>query len=62
MAAALPEKLDSRLCEWRTENGNCFAPRIAELIDLADHDVPDLARSHAAEQVVLDMLDDPAAR
>jgi exonuclease V gamma subunit len=34
--------------------------RIAEVIELADHDVLDLLRSRAAEQEVLDLLDDPA--
>ena len=59
---ALAEKLDSRLREWRPETANEARARIAELIDLADHDVLDLARSRAAEQEVLDLLDDATAR
>jgi hypothetical protein len=34
--------------------------RIAEVIELADHDVLDLLRSRVAEQEVLDLLDEPA--
>ena len=33
--------------------------RINEVIELADHDVLDIARSPAAEQEVLDLLDEP---
>ena len=36
--------------------------RITEVIELADHDVLDVARSRAAEQEVLDLLDEPPAR
>ncbi len=36
--------------------------RIAEVIELADHDVMDIARSRAAEQEVLDLLDEPPTR
>jgi exonuclease V gamma subunit len=56
---ALAEKLDSRLREWRPETAAEARERIAELIDLADHGVLDLARSRAAEQEVLDLLDNP---
>ena len=36
--------------------------RIAEVIDLADHHVLDLARSRADEQKVVDLLDEPPTR
>jgi hypothetical protein len=36
--------------------------RIAEVIDLADQDILDLARSRAVEEEVLDLLDDSATR
>jgi len=36
--------------------------RVAELIELADSDSLDLARSRTIEQEVLDMLDEPASR
>jgi hypothetical protein len=46
---ALLEKLDTGL-------------RLAEVIDLADHDALDLAPSRGAEQEVLDILDEPTSR
>jgi exonuclease V gamma subunit len=36
--------------------------RITEVIELADHDILDIARSRAAEQEVLDLLDEPPTR
>ena len=59
---ALVEKLDARLRAWKPETAAEARERIAELIDLADHDVLDPVRSRAAEQQVLDLLDEPPAR
>ena len=59
---ALAEKLDARLREWKPETATEVRERIAEVIELADHDVLDLARSRAAEQEVLDLLDEPPTR
>jgi hypothetical protein len=59
---ALVERLDARLREWKPETALEARKRIAEVIDLADHDVLDLARSRAAEQDVLDLVDEPPAR
>jgi hypothetical protein len=59
---ALAEKLDARLREWKPEMAAEARERIAEVIELADHDVLDIARSRAAEQEVLDLLDEPPAR
>jgi len=59
---ALVEKLDARLRAWKPETAAEARERIAEVIDLADHDVLDLSRSRAAEQEVLDLLDEPPAR
>ena len=56
---ALAEKLDARLREWRPETAAQARERIAELIDLADSDAIDLARSRHVEQEVLDSLDEP---
>ncbi len=53
------EKLDARLCEWKAETAAQVRERVEEVIDLADHDVLDLVRSRAAEQEVLDLLDQP---
>ena len=59
---ALAEKLDARLRKWRPETAAEARERIAELIELADRDVLDIGRSRAAEQEVLDLLDEPPAR
>jgi hypothetical protein len=43
----------------RVETGAAEArERITQVIDLADHDILDIARSRAAEQEVLDLLDE----
>jgi hypothetical protein len=59
---ALLEKLDAGLRQWRPETAAQVRQRIAEVIDLADHDVLDLMRSRQVEQEVLDLLDEPPAR
>ena len=59
---ALAEKLDARLRQWKPETAAAARERIGELIDLADDDVLDLVRSRAAEQEVLDLLDEPQTR
>ena len=59
---ALAEKLDARLREWRPETAAEARQRITELIDLADMDVLDVARSRAVEQDVLNLLDEPGTR
>ena len=56
---ALAEKLDARLRQWKPETAAEARERIAELIELADHEVLDIVRSRAAEQEVLDLLDEP---
>jgi hypothetical protein len=59
---ALAEKLDARLREWKRETAAEARERIAEVIELADQDVLDVARSRTAEQEVLDLLDEPPIR
>ena len=59
---ALAEKLDARLREWTPETAAEARERIAEVIELADADLLDLARSRALEQEVLDLLDEPRTR
>ena len=59
---AVAEKLDARLRKWKPETAAEARERIAEVIELADHDVIDIARSRAAEQEVLDLLDEPPIR
>ena len=56
---ALVEKLDARLRVWKPETAAEARELIAELIEVADHDVLDLSRSRAVEQQVLDLLDEP---
>jgi hypothetical protein len=58
---ALAEKLDARLREWKPGTAAEARERITEVIELADHDVLD-AHSRAAEQEVLDLLDEPPTR
>jgi hypothetical protein len=59
---ALAEKLDARLRDWKPETAAETRERIIELIELADRDILDFVRSRAAEQDVLDLLDEPPAR
>jgi len=56
---ALAKKLDGRLRQWKPETATEARERIAEVIELADHGVLDIARARAAEQEVLDLLDEP---
>ena len=59
---ALAEKLDKRLREWKPDTAAEARERIMEVIEFADQDLLDVARSRAAEQEVLDLLDEPPAR
>lgn len=59
---ALIEKLDTKLRQWKPETADQVRQFVAEIIDVADQDVPDLMRSRVAEQEVLDLLDEPASR
>ena len=53
----LSEKLDSKLREWKPEVAEQVRTRVAEIIELADHDLLDVARPREVEQEVLDILD-----
>ena len=59
---ALAEKLDERLREWKPDTAAEARERILEMIEFADQDLLDVARSRAAEQEVLELLDEPPAR
>ena len=59
---ALAKKLDARLREWKPEIAAEARERITEVIELADRDVLEITRSRAAEQEVLDLLDEPPTR
>ena len=58
----LIERLDSKLREWKPETAAQVRERVAEIMALADQEALDLLRSRAAEQEVLDVLDEPATR
>lgn len=59
---ALAELLDQKLRQWQPGTSQEVRERVAEIIDLADHDHLDLMRSRAVEQEVLDLIDEPPAR
>ncbi len=59
---ALAETLDAKLRQWKPETAAQVRERVAEVIELADHDVMDLMRSRGTEQEVLDLLDEPPTR
>lgn len=58
----LVKRLDAKLREWKPETAARVRECVAEIITLADQEALDLLRSRAAEQEVLDMLDEPATR
>ena len=58
----LAEKLDTKLRTWAPETAAQVRERVAEVIELADEDGLDIMRSRAAEQDVLDMIDEPTSR
>ena len=59
---ALAERPDERLRQWKPDTAAEARERIMEVIELADQDLLDVARSRAAEQEVLDLLDEPPTR
>lgn len=58
----LAEKLDRRLREWKPDTATEARERIMEVMELADQDLLEVARSRSAEQEVLDLLDEPPTR
>jgi hypothetical protein len=58
----LAEKLDARLRVWKPETAAEARERVTEVMELANHDILDIAPSRAAEQDVLELLDQPPAR
>jgi hypothetical protein len=58
----LVERLAVKLQEWTPSTAEQVRQRIAEIIDLADHEAIDISRSRAVEQEVLDHLDEPTTR
>lgn len=56
------QKLASKLEEWEPQVSREVEGLVAEIIELADLNVLDLARSRRVEQAVLDLLDEPITR
>ena len=59
---AIAEKLDTKLSKWKPEISQEVRALVSQVIEAADNDALDLARSRAVEQEVLDQLDDSASR
>ena len=59
---AIAEQLDNKLQRWEPATAEEVRRRVAEIIELADHDALDLVRSRVVEQQVLDTLDEPTTR
>ena len=58
----LAERLDAKLREWEPHTVAEVKKRVAEIIDLADHDVLDIMQSRSIEQEVLNLIDEPVSR
>lgn len=58
VARQLAEKLD----QWEPEVSRKVETLVSEIMDLADTGALELLRSRAAEQEVLDILDEPPSR
>lgn len=59
---SVAQKLADKLEEWAPEVSREVEILVADIIELADLHVLDLARSRRVEQEVLDLLDEPIAR
>ena len=59
---AIAEKLDTKLGKWKPEISQEVRSLVSQVIDAADNDALDVMRSRAAEQEVLDQLNEPPSR
>jgi len=59
---SVAQKLATKLGQWEPEVSREVEVLVAEIMELADLNVLDLARSRRVEQEVLDLLDEPIAR
>ena len=59
---SVAQKLADKLEEWEPEVSREVETLVADIIELADRNVLDLARSRRVEQEVLDLLDEPITR
>ena len=55
------KKLDSKLRVWKPEIAETVRQQVIELIDSADQNSLDIARSRKVEQEILEMLDESPA-
>ena len=58
---SVAQKLASKLDEWEPDVSREVEGLISEIIELADLNILDLARTRRVEQEVLDLLDEPIA-
>lgn len=56
---SLCETLNLKLQQWESSTAEQVKEFVAEIMELADQGILDLARSRKVEQEVLDMLDAP---
>ena len=59
---AIAEKLDERLRKWESATAEDVRQRVIDIIESADLNLLDIMRSRAAEQDVLNLLDDSTSR
>ena len=59
---AVAEKLDEKLGTWKPEISRKVRAVVSDVIEAADADGPDVLRSRAVEQEVLEQLDEPTSR
>ena len=59
---AITQTLELKLHERKPETSQKVRELVAEIIELADGDALDIGRSRAAEQEVLDILDESSSR
>jgi len=59
---AIAEKLDTKLGKWKPEISREVRAVVSQVIDATDNDAPEVMRSRAAEQEVLDQLDESASK
>jgi len=60
--SSLVQQLAEKLDQWEPEVSRKVESLVAEIMDLADAGAPELLRSRAVEQEVLDLLDEPLSR
>lgn len=59
---SVAQRLASKLEQWEPRISHEVETLVSEIIELADLNVLDLARSRRVEQEVLDLLDEPLTR